>query len=159
LKETICEFTARATAKLRGEEQLARMVTVFIRTSPFDKAGPNYSNAATGALSQPSSDTMKILEMAVRMFDSIWRDGYRYAKAGVMLGEFCSPDDVQLDLFEEQLNSQRSDMLMHAVDALNRKGQGRVWFGGQRPEKDWYMRQANVSPAYTTRWGSIPEVK
>ncbi|MCK4510045.1 MAG: DUF4113 domain-containing protein, partial [Desulfuromonadales bacterium] len=43
--------------------------------------------------------------------------------------------------------------------AINRKGQGKVWFGGQRPKKDWFMRQANVSPAYTTRWNSIPEVK
>jgi DNA polymerase V len=159
LKETVCEFAARAAAKLRGEEQLARMVTVFIRTSPFDKNDPDYANAATGTLSQPSSDTRKILEMAVRMFDAVWREGYRYAKAGVMLGEFCSPGDVQLDLFEEQTHAQRSDTLMHAVDALNRKGQGRVWFGGQRPEKDWFMRQANVSPAYTTRWSCLPEVK
>jgi DNA polymerase V len=159
LKETVCEFAARATAKLRGEEQLAGMVTVFIRTSPFDKSGPNYSNAATGTLMQPSSDTRQILELAVRMFDAIWREGYRYAKAGIMLGDFCSPDDVQLDLFGDQPDSQRSDSLMLAVDALNRKGQGKVWFGGQRPEKDWYMRQANVSPAYTTRWICLPEVK
>ncbi len=159
LKETVCEFAARAAAKLRGEDQLARMVTVFIRTSPFDKTGPNYSNAATGTLVQPSSDTRQILELAVRMFDAIWREGYRYAKAGIMLGDFCSPDDVQLDLFADQPDSQRSDALMLAVDALNRKGQGKVWFGGQRPEKDWYMRQANVSPAYTTRWSCLPEVK
>ncbi len=159
LKETVCEFAARAAAKLRGEEQLARMVTVFIRTSPFEKNGPDYANSATGTLLQPSSDTRKILEMTVQMYDAVWREGYRYAKAGVMLGEFCSPGDVQLDLFEEQAHAQRSDTLMHAVDALNRKGQGRVWFGGQRPEKDWYMRQANVSPAYTTRWSCLPEVK
>ncbi len=159
LKETVCEFAARAAAKLRGEEQLARMVTIFIRTSPFDKTGPNYANAATGSLVQPSSDTRQILELAIRMFDAIWREGYRYAKAGIMLGDFCSPQDVQLDLFAEQPNAQRSDALMLAVDTLNRKGQGRIWFGGQRSEKDWFMRQANVSPAYTTRWSCLPEVK
>jgi len=159
LKETVCEFAARAAAKLRGEDQLARMVTVFIRTSSFDKSGPSFSNAATGSLAQPSSDTRRIVELAVRMFDATWREGYRYAKAGIMLGEFCAPNDVQLDLFGEPPDAQRSDSLMQAVDALNRRGQGKVWYGGQRSEKDWYMRQANVSPAYTTRWSCIPEVK
>jgi DNA polymerase V len=159
LKETVCEFAARAAAKLRGEDQLASVVNVFIRTSPFDKSGPNYSNSATGTLTQPSSDTMKILDLAIPLFDSIWRDGYRYATAGVMLGDFCAPDDVQLSLYDDQPSNERNDQLMQAVDAINMKGQGNVWFGGQRPKKDWFMRQANVSPAYTTRWSSIPEVK
>ena len=159
LKETVCEFSARAAAKLRGEDQLASVVNVFIRTSPFDKSGPNYSNSATGTLTQPSSDTRKILDLAIQLFDSIWRDGYRYAKAGVMLGDFCAPDDVQLNLYDDQTSNQRNDQLMQAVDDINRKGQGNVWFGGQRPKKDWFMRQANVSPAYTTRWECLPVVK
>jgi DNA polymerase V len=159
LKEAVCEFAARAAEKLRRDNQLALMVNVFVRTSPFDKSGPDYSNAATGTLTQPSSDTMKILDLVVRLFDLIWKDGYRYAKGGVMLGDFCSPDDVQFNLFDNQPENQRSDTLMKAVDSINQKAHGKIWFGGQRPQKDWFMRQANVSPAYTTRWSSIPEVK
>jgi DNA polymerase V len=159
LKETVCEFAARAAEKLRRDKQLALMVNVFIRTSPFDKSGPSYSNAATGTLSQPSSDTRKILDMAIRLFDMIWRDGFRYAKAGVMLGDFCAPDDAQLGLFDSQKGREENEDLMNVLDTINRGGQAKIWFGGQRPKKDWFMRQANVSPAYTTRWENIPEVK
>jgi DNA polymerase V len=159
LKETVCEFAARAAEKLRRDDQLALMVNVFIRTSPFDKSGPGYSNSATGTLTQPSSDTRKILETATRLFDMVWKEGYRYAKAGVMLGDFCSPDDVQLNLFDTQKGRQENEALMKVLDSINHGGQGNIWFGGQRPQKDWFMRQANVSPAYTTRWSSIPKVK
>jgi len=159
LREAVCEFSARAAEKLRGEDRLALMVNVFIRTSPFDKTGPRYDNAATGRLPQPSADTPKIMALVTRLFDMIWKDGYRYAKAGVMLGDFCAPDHVQPDLFEDQQGCRESEALMQVIDTINHSGQGKVWFGGQRPQKDWYMRQANVSPAYTTRWASIPEVK
>ena len=159
LKETVCEFAARAAEKLRRDEQLASLVNVFIRTSPFDKIGPNYSNTATGTLTQPSSDTRKILDLAIRLFDMVWREGYRYAKAGVMLGDFYSPNAVQLGLFDSQKGRSENEALMKVIDRINRGGQGKVWFGGQRPQKDWFMRQANVSPAYTTRWSSIPKVK
>lgn len=53
VKEAVCEFAARAASKLRDDGQLARMVNVFIRTSPFDKTGPSYSNSATGTLTTP----------------------------------------------------------------------------------------------------------
>ena len=159
LKETVCEFAARATEKLRNERQLAHVVNVFIRTSPFDKAGPHYSNAATGTLPMPSSDTRQVLDMCMRLLSAIWRDGYRYAKAGVILTDFCFPEDVQSELFEQPLDAAHEGALMQAVDAINQKGRGKVWFGGQRPQKDWYMKQANLSPAYTTQWDSLPLVK
>lgn len=159
VREAICEFAARATEKLRGQNRLALMVNVFIRTSPFDNVGTNYANNATGKLISPSSDTRIILALVARLFDMIWKEGYRYAKAGVMLGDFCSPDHVQLDLFDRQPDQQQNNRLMQAVDSINQSGRGKIWFGGQRPQQDWFMKQANLSPAYTTRWSSIPEVK
>ncbi len=159
LRETVCEFAARASEKLRNEGQLALMAQVFIRTSPFDSTGPSYSNAATGKLISPSSDTRIILGLVSRLFEMIWQEGYRYAKAGVMLSDFCSPDHVQLSLFDPQAAKPQNDTLMQAIDAINHSGQGKVWFGGQRPQKDWVMKQANLSPAYTTRWANIPEVR
>ena len=158
LRETICEFAARAAEKLRGEGLLAKTVNVFIRTSPHIKTDPYYSNSATGKLIQSSSDTRDILALTSKLFDSIWRDGYRYAKAGVMLGDFCSPDQVQFDLFHSQADDPNRDKLMHAIDTINHSGQGQIWFGGQRPKKDWFMKQSHLSPAYTTRWDCLPLV-
>ncbi|MEJ2472152.1 MAG: translesion error-prone DNA polymerase V subunit UmuC [Desulfuromonadales bacterium] len=158
VKQAICEFAARAAAKLRGEDQLAGLVSVFLRTSPYESSRPQYANAATGALAVPSSDTRKILARVTSLYEAIWREGYRYAKAGVILADFCTPHDVQLDLFGAEKRPELGNSLMQAVDAVNRKSQGTLWFGGQRPQKDWYMRQANRSPAWTTRWDSLPRV-
>ena len=75
-----------------------------------------------------------------------------------MLGDFCSHDQVQGDLFAPKANSDHRDKLMLTVDSINHSGQGQIWFGGQRPKRDWFMNQAHLSPAYTTQWDSLPLV-
>lgn len=158
LRDALCEFTARALEKLRGEKQRATTLTVFIRTSPFDTRSPCYSQTATGSLSQASSDTRDFLQLATRLFDNIWSEGYRYAKAGVMLGGFSPAGQFQYPLFDPQCDTRQSDQLMTTVDRINHQGIGKVWWGGQQPERDWFMTQANRSPAYTTRWDAMPRV-
>lgn len=157
LREAICEFTARAAKKLRMEEQHARALTVFIRTSPFDEKAPYYADAATGTVFQPTSDTFVLLDLASSLFDRIWQEGHCYYKAGVMLGDFTPKGEVQYPLLGERTDSVETDSLMQTIDRLNQTV-GKVWFGGQRPKKDWFMRQDKRSPAYTTRWDSLPLV-
>lgn len=157
LRQAICEFTARATEKLRREQQRATVVTVFIRTSPFRPGDAYDSNAATGTLVQASSDTREILQLAMQLFDNIWKAGYRYAKGGVMLGGFCREDQVQYRLFHPRRQNEQDDRLMRTLDTINR-GSGSVWFGGQKARKDWFMTRENLSPAYTTRWDSLPRI-
>ncbi len=158
LRETVCEFAARATAKLRSDGQLASVVNVFIRTSAHSD-DPPYSNSATGKLPRPSADTSDILAVATKLFDSIWQADYRYAKAGIVLGDFCSPENIQLDLFHSAANDPSRNKLMATLDSINSSGQGKIWFGGQRPIEDWFMNRQQVSPAYTTRWDCLPVVK
>lgn len=75
LRETNCEFAARAAERLRGEGQVCSVVSVFIRTSMFNSSDPCYSNTATARLSTPSADTRTILSAATDLLDSIWKDG------------------------------------------------------------------------------------
>lgn len=159
LRETVCEFAARAAERLRGEGQVCSVVNVFIRTSMFNANEPSYSNSATAKLYVPVSDTRTILKAATDLFDSIWKEGYRYAKSGVMLRDFCDPDKVQLDLFAEPDAQANDDGLMLVIDKINQRGHGKIWFGGQRPKEDSFMRRANLSPSYTTRWTELPVVK
>ena len=77
----------------------------------------------------------------------------------IHVGDFCSSDDVQLNLLDSQKGHYENEALMKVIDTINHAGEGKIWFGGQRPQKDWFMRQANVSPAYTMRWNSAPEIK
>ena len=157
LRETVCEFAARAAERLRGEGQVCSAVNVFIRTSMFNSNEPCYTNSATAKLSAPTSDTRVILKAASDLFASIWKQGYRYAKAGVM-GDFCDPSKLQLDLFAEPGGQIGNNGLMTVIDQINQRGGGKIWFGGQRPKEDWFMKRAHLSPAYTTRWDDLPAV-
>ncbi len=158
VRQALCEFAARAAEKLRKEKQRATVITAFIRTSPFDKNEPYYANVATGRFYQPTSDTRQLAGMATNLFERIWKDGHLYAKAGVMLGDFTPEQQLQYPLFGRSEDTDTSDRLMLAIDNIN-KGVGKIWFGGQRPKKDWYMKQDLKSPAYTTRWDCLPVVR
>ena len=157
LRSTVCEFAARAAERLRGERLVCSTVNVFIRSSLFNSSEPRYSNAATAKLSTPASDSRAIIKTASVLFDSIWKEDYRYAKAGVLLGEICEKDKVQLSLFSE--NQDDNNDLMSVIDNINQGGKGKIWFGGQRGQQDWFMRRAHLSPAYTTRWEDLPVAK
>lgn len=159
LREAVCEYATRATAKLRKEQQQAKVLTVFIRTSPFKDNEPQYSNSASGELLIPSCDTRDFIELASHLLKRIWKDGFRYAKAGVMLSDFYDPGMFQPGLFDDVSTRSNSQQLMSVLDTINQSGAGKVFFAGQGTKKDWSMKREHLSPAYTTRWDQLPRVK
>ena len=159
LREAVCEYATRATEKLRKEQQQAKVMTVFIRTSPFKDNEPQYSNSASGELLIPSCDTRDFIELANHLLKRIWKDGFRYAKAGVMLSDFYDPGMFQPGLFDDISTRSNSQQLMSVLDTINQSGAGKVFFAGQGTKKDWSMKREHLSPAYTTRWDQLPRVK
>ncbi len=159
LREAVCEYATRATEKLRKEQQQAKVLTVFIRTSPFKDNEPQYSNSASGELLLPSCDTRDFIELANHLLKRIWKDGFRYAKAGVMLSDFYDPGMFQPGLFDDVSTRSNSQQLMSVLDTINQSGAGKVFFAGQGLKKDWSMKREHLSPAYTTRWDQLPRVK
>lgn len=159
LREAVCEYATRATEKLRKEQQQSKVMTVFIRTSPFKDNEPQYSNSASGELLIPSCDTRDFIELASHLLKRIWKDGFRYAKAGVMLSDFYDPGMFQPGLFDDVSTRSNSQQLMSVLDTINQSGAGKVFFAGQGTKKDWSMKREHLSPAYTTRWDQLPRVK
>ncbi|EKO3574588.1 translesion error-prone DNA polymerase V subunit UmuC [Vibrio metschnikovii] len=159
LREAVCEHATRATEKLRKEQQQAKVMTVFIRTSPFKDNEPQYSNSASGELVIPSCDTRDFIELANHLLKRIWKDGFRYAQAGVMLSDFYDPGMFQPGLFDDVSTRSNSQQLMSVLDTINQSGAGKVFFAGQGTKKDWSMKREHLSPAYTTRWDQLPRVK
>lgn len=159
LREAVCEYATRATEKLRKEQQQAKVLTVFIRTSPFKDNEPQYSNSASGELLIPSCDTRDFIELANHLLKRIWKDGFRYAKAGVMLSDFYDPGMFQPGLFDDVSTRSNSQQLMSVLDTINQSGAGKIFFAGQGTKKDWSMKREHLSPAYTTRWDQLPRVK
>jgi len=159
MQQAVASYAARAAEKLRAQGSRCRHVTVSIATARYGNE-PQYSHSAPVTSEYPTADTRDITGMALRGLASIWRDGYRYAKAGVMLSDFWQSDTAQFDLFSEQLPRANADALMAALDGINRSGKGKVWFAGQGTgESIWQMKRNMLSPRYTTRFADIPVVK
>lgn len=159
LRQAICQYAERAAEKLRGERQYCRHIAVFVKTSPFAVNETYYGNVASEKLMTPTRDTRDIIAAAVRSLDRIWLDGYRYAKAGVMLNDFTPTGVSQLNLFDEMQPRAHSDQLMKVLDSINHSGLGKVWFAGRGIAPAWQMKREMLSPAYTTRWKEIPIAK
>ncbi|PIJ50003.1 DNA polymerase V subunit UmuC [Erwinia sp. OLTSP20] len=157
MRQAVCSYAERVAEKLREDGQYCHHVASFLRTSPFDAGKPGYGNTATTRLSTGTRDSRDIIQAAVRALDAIWRPGFRYAKAGVMLSELRPDGVAQLNLFEEQQMRRGSDELMDLLDAMNRSGRFRIGFAGKGIEPAWQMKREMLSPAYTTRWGEIPK--
>jgi len=155
MAQALSGFMARAAEKLRAEGMCCQRVHLFVRTSPFDERAPYYSELAGVRLVCPSDDTRLLLQQVNVLLPQIWRDGYRYQKGGVMLSEFTPKGQQQADLFAP--SSAQSDALMTVMDQIKAKGLGRVGFASQGTgSPEWMMRQAHLSPCYTTRWEDLP---
>lgn len=159
LREAVCSYVVRAAEKLRQEKQQAKKVTVFVRTGLFNGDEPQYSNTATRALVLPTDDSRELMETALQLLKGLWRPGFRYAKAGVMLTDFYDPDTFQPRLFDDGQAKSKSSALMSVVDSINQASKGRVWFAGQGTQKSWAMKRDRLSPAYTTQWSGILRVR
>ena len=160
MREAISEYVSRACKKLRQEQQEAKYLTVFLRTSPFSDKDAPYSASKSVELDSPTGDTRIFLAKAMQLLDGLWLDGYRYAKAGVMLSDFYDPGVHQPGLFDEPLIKKESDhQLMQLIDNLNAKHGKTIWFASQGTKQDWSMKRELLSPAYTTNWRDLPVAK
>ncbi|ABK44607.1 DNA-directed DNA polymerase [Magnetococcus marinus MC-1] len=160
IKEAISSFTVRAAEKLRKQGLLAAALHLFITTNRFSEQDLQYKNSLTWSFQQPQDDTLTLLTGAHAALDAIYRPGYRYQKAGVILLGLVSAQHFQPSLFAPPPRLPNSRALMRTLDGLNQKmGRGTVRFGAEGPPKpSWGMRQLQRSPAYTTRWSDLPQV-
>ena len=160
MQEAISEYVSRACKKLRQEQQHAQHLTVFLRTSPFSDTDAPYSASKSIALDTPSSDTRVFLAKAMQLLEALWVNGYRYAKAGVMLADFYDPGVYQPSLFDTPPVQKDTDKkLMQLMDTLNSKHSKTLWFASQGTKQEWSMKRELLSPAYTTDWQQLPVVK
>lgn len=158
MAQALSGFMARAAEKLRAEGMCCQRVHLFVRTSPFDERAPYYNEQAGVRLVCPSDDTRLLLQQVNVLLPQIWREWYRYQKGGVMLSEFTPKAQQQAELFAP--SPAQSDALMAVMDQIKAKGLGRIGFASQGTgSAEWTMRQAHLSPCFTTRWEDLPVAK
>jgi len=158
MQHAVATYATRAAEKLREQGSKCRHISVFIATGRYSDE-PQYANKSSLTCEYPTSDTRDIIAFAIRGLDSIWRDGFRYAKAGIMLGDFFQSGIAQLDMFSETQPRHNADALMGVLDHINHSGLGKVWFAGQGTIKPWQMKREMLSPRYTTCLAELPVAK
>ena len=158
LMEAVSSHAARAGEKLRGEGQAAGAIQVFLGTNPFIPDEPQYHPGAVVPFATPVFDSAKLIQAARMGLKRIYRQGYRYKKAGIMLMDLGSVQIRQGDLFANP-EPEASSRLLALVDAANRSlGRGTLRFAAEGIAQPWKMKRDRMTPAYTSDWGELPEV-
>ncbi len=156
LRQAAAEFVSMSAAKLRAQRSAAACVTVFVETNSF-REGPQYSNAATVGLAEPSDYTPRLIAAALEGLARIFRPGYPYKRCGVLLSGLGPAAEVQRDCFAAEQRPAYGGALMRALDGLNaRWGRGTLTYAAAGMARPWRMRQLRLSPRYTTRWDDLP---
>ena len=156
LREAVTEFASRAAEKLRRQSSTTSAVLSFIRTSPF-RPEPQYGASATTPLAIPTADTGRIVQAALRGLCQVYRPGFNYAKAGVMLLDLQSDAIHQGELALSDEHGRGG--LMQVLDEMNhRYGRGTLCMasaGLAGTRRVWTMKQQRRTPQYTTRWEDL----
>ena len=157
LKDALSTFVANACAKLRAQSGQAAVIQVFLQTNRFRKDLPHYMPSLAVSLPYPTNDSLEVNRWADHLCERMFKDGYQYKKAGIVLSEISPVTQRQGDLLEPETTSNKA--LMQALDTLNQRfGRGAVKVSTQGAFKDWQMRQERKSPNYTTCWDDVPSV-
>ncbi|MBV8866700.1 MAG: hypothetical protein JO210_15005 [Acidobacteriaceae bacterium] len=119
MSEALVTYAMRAGEKLREHHVAANDLTAFFHTSAF-RDDPWYSDAATGQFLEATNDSQEIVRRAVQLGERIWRDGFPFAKAGVLLHELVSEDQIQPSFLAGE-NRERQMKLWESVDEVNHK--------------------------------------
>lgn len=148
MEQAVASYATRAGEKLRRHGLQANAMQVFMRTNEFNN-DPKYANQTTFGI-EPTSDTLSLVRDALRAARRLWRPGFRYAKAGIVLVDLAVPETTPRDLFPS-IDAARSARLMAALDTINAR-YGRRTLNPARAgfTQGWSMRRQKLSPRYTT---------
>lgn len=160
LLEPVHQFTCRAAEKLRAQNSVAGAIGVWIQTNPFRPQDPQYMPQHTLRLPEPTDDSAWLCAWAGGILQTLFKPGYRYVKAGVMLLDLQERGVRQGQLFDTAPpeHDARRARLMQTLDQANQKwGRGSMGIGhaGIKEQRPWAMQRQNLSPRYTTCWDEL----
>jgi len=151
--EALTHYVTRAGEKLRSNRVAAGAIDVFMHTNPYNKNVPYRNVGKTVRLAAPTSDTLILVKYVTAMCEVLWRDGYKFTKAGIVLTELGPPQQTDLLI----RNDPRSDRLMQALDSVNaRFGKETISIASANIGQKWKPLSGLRSPNYTTDLKGLP---
>ncbi len=171
LNTHVSNYASRCAEKLRMQKTVASVVGVFLHTNSFREDLPQYWNFAEERLLTPSSSTITIIQAAKTALEKIYRQGYQYKKAGVIVMGVTADNPIQHDLFDiSPKQYEKLKSLDEVMDRINRiHGTETLVLGSQQYTKNEGNGKADVfanaikhdfrSPNPTTRWSDVIKLK
>ena len=158
LKEAVASYCLNASEKLRSENLIAKALTVFVRTSPFQRNFGYYSNSKTIDFPIATNNSIETVKTAVSILEGIYKDGYRYQKAGVMFSGLSDGNSKE-NLFASE-KDEKIDKLMRSIDKTNfRFGRRTLSIASAGIRKKWFMKREHSSKIDTADFYCIPTIK
>lgn len=157
--EAVSTYAVRCAEKLRKQNSVANLLTVFIHTDPFNSNEPQINRSKTITLPVATNDNAELVKYALICLNEIFCTEFRYKKAGVIVEGLQAEDQVQGNIFDKT-NRKKQHNLIRTIDKLNREfGRDKVKLAVQGDGKEWKLRQEKLSKRYTTNWKEIIDVK
>lgn len=151
IKEAVVTYMMRASEKLRAQNSLCKKVRVCIRTGMFNPEEAKYANGVVVDMPYPTDDVRLLTQAAVGALDRIFRPGFKYSKAEVMLLNLCQQGEYTDDLFAISQPAEAT-RVMKVLDQINgRWGRGTLRSASVPVDPDWEMRRKMMSQSYTTK--------
>lgn len=159
IKEAVATYTQRAAEKLRAQNSLCKKIRVSIRTGMFNPAEVKYANGALVELPYPTNDVRLMTKAATEAVNRLFRPGFKYSKAEVLLMDLRQPNEFTDDLFA-QSQPTMADKVMSVLDEINgRWGKGMLRVASVPVAPGWAMRRDLMSQSYTTKLDQLWSVK
>jgi DNA polymerase V len=157
LAERVATFAVTCAEKLRKQKSYCNTIMVFIHTNGFRKDLPQYSRNILVQTHYPTNSGIELTQFALEGLKRIFRKGYHYKKAGVIVMDIVPEMPQQIMLFEN--SNPKHAPLMKTIDTINQKfGDGKVKLARQNQKKKWVMKQEKLSPRFTTRIHEIVSI-
>ncbi len=153
----MAHFATHASLKLRRQKSVCFSLSIFIHTSPFKEA-PQYFGEGRFSFPSGTSDTLRIIRAAHEVLDKIYRPGFEYKKAGVLLNHIVPKNENQMDLFQSDLED--NEKLNEVIDLINKKyGDQTIKSAACGVSQDWKTVANFKSQKFTTSWKELLKVK
>ncbi len=154
IKERVATFSVSCAEKLRKQNSHCNSVMVFIHTNGFRKDLPQYGRNIVIKLPYPTNSSIDLIKHTEQGLKTIFREGYHYKKAGVIVMDLTPTNQKQLALFSEE--NPNHNTIMPVIDRLNKAyGNNKIKFAAQSLGRQWKMKQEKLSPRYTTNINEV----
>jgi DNA polymerase V len=158
VQERVATFAVTCAEKLRKQNSCCNLIMVFIHTNGHRKDLPQYSRNIVVKTASATNSSLDIVKYAIRGLKAIYKEGYQYKKAGVIVMGLTPQNEKQFNLFTAE--NPKHEALMQVMDRMNHSiGQKKIKLACQDLDRTWKMNQERLSPRYTTQLNEIITIK